>query len=82
MSTQLDERTDTSEELQTEEPRFSHIIQGHDKTANARILEARIMGTPLTALCGHTWVPSHEPQKFPICPKCLEIFEFAQDMVS
>ena len=56
------------------------IDRGDDpRPAEAIILEARVNGTPLTALCGYTWVPSRDPQKYPVCPKCAEIFEFARD---
>ena len=62
-------------------PIHSHIIDRGDdpRPAEAIILEARVNGTPLTALCGYTWVPSRDPQKYPVCPKCAEIFEFARD---
>jgi len=26
-------------------------------------------------LCGKVWVPSRDPQKFPVCPECKEIYE-------
>ncbi|MFZ0323821.1 MAG: DUF3039 domain-containing protein, partial [Actinomycetes bacterium] len=25
--------------------------------------------------CGKVWVPNRDPQKFPVCPDCLAIFE-------
>jgi len=33
------------------------------------------MGTPVVALCGKTWVPGRDPDKFPVCPTCKEIYE-------
>jgi hypothetical protein len=39
------------------------------------VLESRINGTPLEALCGHVWVPSRDPRKLPMCEKCKEIYE-------
>ena len=33
------------------------------------------MGTPIIALCGKVWVPSRDPQKYPVCPACKEIWE-------
>lgn len=63
------------------DPIFTHIVEATDgMTAATRILEARVNGTPVTALCGHTWVPSRDPEKHPVCPKCVEIFEFARDL--
>jgi hypothetical protein len=40
-----------------------------------KVTEAMVMGTPVTALCGKTWVPSRSPEKFPVCPECKEIWE-------
>lgn len=79
MSTQLDEQTETI--LETSEPILTHIIDRGDdeRSAATLILEARVNGTPLTALCGHTWVPERDPMKYPICDKCVEIFHFAKD---
>jgi hypothetical protein len=34
-----------------------------------------VMGTPVVALCGKVWVPSRDPEKFPVCPECKEIWE-------
>jgi hypothetical protein len=40
-----------------------------------KVMEAMVMGTPVTALCGKVWVPSRDPQRFPVCPTCKEIWE-------
>lgn len=32
-------------------------------------------GTPVIALCGKTWVPGRDPNKFPVCPDCKRIYE-------
>jgi hypothetical protein len=34
---------------------------------------------PVTALCGKVWVPGRDPQKFPVCPTCKEIYEGLRD---
>jgi hypothetical protein len=39
------------------------------------VLEARIYGTPLEALCGHVWIPSRDPKQLPLCDKCKDIYE-------
>lgn len=72
---------DTDVIVENEAPKCSHIIdRGNDeRSAQAIILEAMVNGTPLTALCGHTWVPSRDPSKFPLCEKCAEMFGFAKD---
>jgi hypothetical protein len=41
--------------------------------------EAQVNGTPVRALCGKVWVPSRDPQRFPICPECKEIYDSLQD---
>jgi hypothetical protein len=49
--------------------RFAHYVK------KSAILPSTIEGTPLEALCGKKWVPSRDPQKFPVCPECKEIYE-------
>lgn len=49
--------------------RFSHYAP------KDKVMEAMVMGTPVTALCGKVWVPSRDPQKYPVCPTCKEIWE-------
>ena len=34
-----------------------------------------INGTPVVALCGKVWVPSRDPERFPTCPECKEIWD-------
>lgn len=67
---------DLDEETRTGEPQNSHIVKvGPGETATAKILEARIEGTPLEALCGHVWVPSRDPKQLPLCQKCKDVYE-------
>ncbi|MDO9378696.1 MAG: DUF3039 domain-containing protein [Nocardioidaceae bacterium] len=49
--------------------RFSHYVP------KAKLTEAMIEGTPVVALCGKVWVPSRDPQRFPVCPECKEKWE-------
>ena len=61
---------------ETDEPVVAHIVRtepGED--AAAKVLEARINGTPLEALCGHVWIPSRDPRQVPVCQKCREIYD-------
>ena len=53
--------------------RFSHYVP------KDKLMEAMVNGTPVVALCGKVWVPSRDPQKFPVCPDCKEIWESMQD---
>ena len=61
-------------------PHTSHGGDGdHERFAHYapkdKIVEAMVTGTPIKALCGKVWVPSRDPQKFPVCPTCKEIWE-------
>jgi hypothetical protein len=67
-----EERTDERE--QTGEPEVAHIVRSGGDAA-ARVLEARIYGTPLEALCGEVFVPRRDPTKLPVCPVCREIYD-------
>ena len=64
------------EELETGEPAMAHIVKTEpDESAAAKVLEARIYGTPVEELCGHVWVPSRDPKQLPLCDRCKEIYE-------
>jgi len=64
------------EETRTGEPRVAHIVKvGPGETATAKVLEARIEGTPLEALCGHVWVPERDPKQLPVCQRCKDVYE-------
>lgn len=64
------------EELETGEPAVAHIVKTEPgENAAAKVLEARIYGTPIEALCGHVWVPSRDPKQLPVCEKCKGIYE-------
>lgn len=49
--------------------RFSHYAPKN------KIMESAMTGKPVLALCGKLWVPGRDPQKFPVCPICKEIYE-------
>jgi len=49
--------------------RFSHYAP------KDKIMESMVTGKPLRALCGKPWTPSRDPEKFPVCPTCKEIYE-------
>lgn len=64
------------EQLETGEPAVAHIVKTDPgESAAAKVLEARIYGTPIEALCGHVWVPSRDPKQLPVCEKCKGIYE-------
>jgi hypothetical protein len=61
------------ERVQNLEPgdheRYSHYVR------KEKIVESAVLGTPVIALCGKVWVPSRDPQKFPVCPECKAIHD-------
>jgi hypothetical protein len=66
----------TDEDLETEDGPVAHIVKvGPGEDAAAKVLQARIEGTPIEALCGHVWVPARDPKRLPICQKCKDIYE-------
>jgi Protein of unknown function (DUF3039) len=67
---------DVDQETETSEPTAAHIVKaGPGENGAALVLEARIMGTPIEALCGFVWVPSRDPKQLPVCQKCKDIYE-------
>jgi hypothetical protein len=70
-STATIEREEVREQLQEpgDHERFSHYVR------KEKILESALSGEPVTALCGKVWVPGRDPEKFPVCPTCREIYE-------
>ncbi len=67
---------ETDEVTETGEPAAAHIVKTKPgESAAAKVLEARIYGTPLEALCGHVWVPSRDPKQLPVCEKCKSVYE-------
>jgi len=66
--------TRPEDETVTGEPKVAHIVKT-DGDAAATVLEARIYGTPLEALCGVVFVPQRDPTKLPMCAACKDIYE-------
>lgn len=70
----------TDEAIETEEPTAAHIVKVKPgENAQAVVLEARIMGTPVEALCGFTWVPSRDPKNLPLCDECKAMYGLYKD---
>ncbi|MGH9272661.1 MAG: DUF3039 domain-containing protein [Ilumatobacteraceae bacterium] len=58
------------------EPLQAHIVKVNPgESATAKVLEARIYGTPVEALCGHVWVPARDPKQLPLCQECKSIYD-------
>ncbi len=62
-----------AEQAQEAEPgdheRFAHYVR------KEKIMQSAMTGRPVIALCGKVWVPGRDPQKFPVCPVCKEIYD-------
>ncbi|CAB4596740.1 unannotated protein [freshwater metagenome] len=72
----VESQPDTKMVPETGEPVVAHIVKTEPgENAAAKVLEARINGTPIEALCGHVWVPSRDPKQVPMCQKCKDIYE-------
>lgn len=73
--------TITEDDTELDPGKHAHIVVTKPgETATAVVLEARIMGTPIEALCGHVFVPQRDPLQLPICPKCKEIYDLMRMM--
>jgi len=55
----LDVRVDSGDH-----DRFAHYVDKSDLT------DAIVNGWPVIALCGKIWVPSRDPERYPVCPEC------------
>ncbi|TFH72804.1 MULTISPECIES: DUF3039 domain-containing protein [Cellulomonas] len=64
------ERTESQEQVEPgDHERFAHYVR------KEKIMESAMSGKPVVALCGKVWVPGRDPNKFPVCPVCKEIYE-------
>jgi len=64
------EREEVTESLDPgDHERFAHYVR------KERIMESAVTGRPVIALCGKVWVPHRDPNKFPVCPTCKEIYD-------
>lgn len=67
---ELEELIRSEENLEPgDHERFSHYVK------KEKILESALTGKPVRALCGKKWTPGRDPEKFPVCPTCKEIYE-------
>ena len=70
--TLLERQVDTTPSTSTgdgDHDRFAHYVR------KEKVLESALSGHPVTALCGKVWVPGRDPQRYPVCPTCKEIFD-------
>jgi hypothetical protein len=50
-----------------EDNRFSHYVRKDDA------MSGYVEGTPIKALCGLVWVPSRDPNRYPVCQRCKDV---------
>ena len=68
----LEELLITEQVEEGDHERFSHYAPKN------KIMESALSGAPVRALCGKMWTPGRDPQKFPVCPTCQEVWETLQ----
>ena len=75
--------TDVLEDTRLDRPTQPTDDGAHERLSHYvpkdTLMEAMVNGTPVVALCGKVWIPSRDPQKFPVCPECKEIWETMSD---
>ena len=67
MDRQVQEQEATTDD--GDHDRFAHYVR------KDKVTQAALGGTPVIALCGKVWVPGRDPDKYPVCPECKEIWE-------
>ena len=70
---ELEELIENEETDEGDHDRFSHYVK------KEKIVESAVTGKPVRALCGKKWTPNANPDRYPICPTCQEIFEKLRD---
>lgn len=53
----------------TSGPYYAHYAKA------SKVTEGYIMGIPVIALCGVTFVPSRDPEKLEVCSVCKELIK-------
>ena len=51
----------------SEPERMTHFV----RDGQSAVDEAMELGIPVESACGKVWVPSRDPDAFPLCPECL-----------
>lgn len=58
----------------------AHIVkQVPGRSAQAHVMEARMHGFPIEALCGHRFVPQKDALRLPLCERCKQIADRITD---
>jgi hypothetical protein len=54
--------------------RFAHYAKRDE------IMRANVEGGKITALCGWEFEPVRDPSRYPVCPKCKELVDMAEQL--
>jgi hypothetical protein len=73
MDRELQELLDDELTDDADHDKFSHYVK------KEKIVESAVTGKPVRALCGKKWTPNSNPERFPVCPTCQEIYEQMKD---
>lgn len=76
--TREDARVDRSHTTSNDPGDSAHIVhvpEDAGMSPQAYVMEARVNGFEITALCGYTWVPRKMATQLPVCSKCKAIYE-------
>ena len=66
-STEVVERPDTRpSDPDLEEGKVAHIIRKDDQ------MRGYVLGEEITALCGEKFIPTRDPERYPVCEGCRE----------
>jgi hypothetical protein len=60
---------DINENLDFEEPKVAHIVSKYE------VMNGYINGVEVVALCGHRFIPTRDPNKFPNCESCKDMLQ-------
>lgn len=55
----------TLDDGSTDEPKLAHII------AKSQWEKGYMFGQKVRALCGYEWVPTRDPENYPVCQRCV-----------
>lgn len=73
MDTLSRDDVETRPELIYREPGDSEKFAHYFDKRRFSLVDCVLNATPITAECGKTWVPTRDPEKFPVCPECQTI---------
>ncbi len=72
-ATTVEERTDHRLD-DGDHDRFAHYVE------KSALTQAMVEGLPVVALCGKVWVPSRDPERFPLCAECKRLYDLGPDV--